>query len=155
MLISEYLQLRNIASSVNTPVSSEISHTSSVRTDNNSSVQESPFAAELQRQLAAAAGNQFPQVSAEQLEEQSAVKFSKHAIERINERQIDLYSDERLDRLNRAVELAGEKGSSDALVFIDSTAFLVSVKNNKVITTVTAGDMQGNIFTNIDATVVM
>ncbi|MBQ8568082.1 MAG: hypothetical protein IJ446_02565 [Oscillospiraceae bacterium] len=154
MLISEYLQLRNIASSVNTPVSSERSQSPELRTDNGTA-QGSPFAAELQRQLAAASAKQFPQVSAEQLEEQSAVKFSKHAIERINERQIDLYSDERLDRLNRAVELAGEKGSSDALVFIDSTAFLVSVKNNKVITTVTAGDMQGNIFTNIDATVVM
>lgn len=154
MLISEYLQLRNIASSVTTPVSSEKSQSTDMRTD-STSAQNSPFAAELQRQLAAASSKQFPQVSAEQLEEQSAVKFSKHAIERINERQIDLYSDERLDRLNRAVELAGEKGSSDALVFIDSTAFLVSVKNNKVITTVTAGDMQGNIFTNIDATVVM
>ncbi|MDE6746095.1 MAG: hypothetical protein K2J72_05590, partial [Oscillospiraceae bacterium] len=68
---------------------------------------------------------------------------------------IDLSESGRLDRLNKAVELAGEKGSDDALVIIDSTAFLVSVRNNKVITTLTADDMQGNIFTNIDSTVIM
>ncbi|MBQ8410874.1 MAG: hypothetical protein IJX15_03975, partial [Ruminiclostridium sp.] len=82
-------------------------------------------------------------------------QFSKHAMERINERNIDLSEDNKLDRLNKAVELAGERGSADALVMIDTTAFLVSVKNNKVITTLSADDMQGNIFTNIDSTVIM
>ena len=56
---------------------------------------------------------------------------------------------------SRAVELAGQKGSNDALVMIDSNAFIVSIKNNKVITTLSADDMQGNIFTNIDSTVIM
>ena len=60
-----------------------------------------------------------------------------------------------LERLNKAVELAGEKGSNDALVMIGSNAFIVSIKNNKVITTLSADDMQGNIFTNIDSTVIM
>lgn len=81
--------------------------------------------------------------------------FSKHALDRISERQIDLNSDNTLERLNRAVELAGQKGSNDALVMIDSNAFIVSIKNNKVITTLSADDMQGNIFTNIDSTVIM
>ena len=38
---------------------------------------------------------------------------------------------------------------------IGSNAFIVSIKNNKVITTLSADDMQGNIFTNIDSTVIM
>ncbi len=76
-------------------------------------------------------------------------------MERMSERNIDLSESGRLDRLNKAVELAGEKGSDDALVIIDSTAFLVSIRNNKVITTLTADDMRGNIFTNIDSTVIM
>ena len=83
------------------------------------------------------------------------MSFSKHALERISERNIDLDSDNTLERLNKAVELADEKGCSDALVMIDSTAFIVSVKNNKVITTLSADDMQGSIFTNIDSTVIM
>ena len=81
--------------------------------------------------------------------------FSKHALERISERRIDIENGDTLERLNKAVELAGEKGSNDALVMIGSNAFIVSIKNNKVITTLSADDMQGNIFTNIDSTVIM
>ncbi len=132
MLISEYMQLRNVSVQTGRPVETP---QSAGRTPQNSS-----FAEELRKQLEA---------------QESGVQFSKHAMDRISERNIDMSEGNRLDRLNRAVELAGEKGSDDALVMIDSTAFLVSVKNNKVITTLTAEDMQGNIFTNIDSTVIM
>lgn len=150
MLISEYLQLRNI-----TPVIPPTGQrdNASENIANGTSAAESPFAAELQKQLSSA--GRISQVSAEELSEQSEVDFSKHAIERINERCIDLYSDDKLERLNKAVSLAEEKGSKNALIFIDSAAFLVSVKNNKVITTVNTEEMTGNIFTNIDSTVIM
>ena len=139
MLISEYLQLRNV--SVTTGKTQGIPQT--VQNGSQAvSPENSDFAKELKSQL-------------EALNQSSGVQFSKHAMERINERNIDLSEDNKLDRLNRAVELAGEKGSDDALVMIDTTAFLVSVKNNRVITTLTADDMQGNIFTNIDSTVIM
>ncbi|MBP1561801.1 MAG: hypothetical protein J6C96_11270 [Oscillospiraceae bacterium] len=138
MLISEYLQLRNV--SVTTGKASGIPQVNQSGTAE--SPQSSDFAKELKNQLDA-------------LNSSKGVQFSKHAVERLNERNIDLSEDDRLDRLNRAVELAERKGSNDALVMIDTTAFLVSVKNNKVITTLTADDMQGNIFTNIDSTVIM
>lgn len=138
MLISEYLQLRNV--SVTTGKTQGIPVPK--QTSGQNGAQNSDFALELKNQL-------------EALNQNSGVQFSKHAMERINERNIDLSEDNKLDRLNKAVELAGEKGSDDALVMIDTTAFLVSVKNNKVITTLTADDMQGNIFTNIDSTVIM
>ncbi|MBD5144533.1 MAG: hypothetical protein HDT21_01215 [Ruminococcus sp.] len=134
MLISEYLSLRGVSVTTGSAAGSQ-------RTDKAGSPERSGFAEELKKQLEAQSG--------------SGVKFSKHAMERISERNIDLSESGRLDRLNKAVELAGEKGSDDALVIIDSTAFLVSVRNNKVITTLTADDMQGNIFTNIDSTVIM
>lgn len=139
MLISEYLQLRNV--SVTTGKAQGFPQ---IQPSGGQAVnpQNSDFAKELKSQL-------------EALNQSSGVQFSKHAMERINERNIDLSEDNKLDRLNRAVELAGEKGSADALVMIDTTAFLVSVKNNKVITTLSADDMQGNIFTNIDSTVIM
>ena len=133
MLINEYIKLRNVSVSTGNAAAPQ---------KQASQPGQSDFAKELQIQLDALGGS-------------SGVQFSKHAMERISERNIDLSEDNRLDRLNKAVTLAGEKGSDDALVMIDSTAFLVSIKNNKVITTLTADDMQGNIFTNIDSTVIM
>ena len=134
MLINEYVKLRNVSVSTGNGAAAPKKQ--------NISPGQSDFAKELQIQLEAQGGS-------------SGVQFSKHAMDRISERNIDLSEDNRLDRLNKAVTLAGEKGSDDALVMIDSTAFLVSIKNNKVITTLTADDMQGNIFTNIDSTVIM
>ena len=151
MLISEYLRLRNIASAVTTANNPE--YTEKNRRDMSGRTDSTPFAEELKKQLSAASAP--AEVSCEELERNSSVRFSKHAVERINQRGIDMYASDRLDRLNRAVELAEEKNSDEALVFIDSAAFLVSVRNNKVITAVTAEDIQGNIFTNIDSTVVM
>ena len=139
MLISEYLQLRNVSVTTGKAQGIPQIQPSGSQTVNP---QNSDFAKELKSQL-------------EALNQNSGVQFSKHAMERLNERNIDLSEDNKLYRLNKAVELAGEKGSADALVMIDTTAFLVSVKNNKVITTLSADDMQGNIFTNIDSTVIM
>ncbi len=140
MLISEYLQMRNIP--VTTGKTDGLSVLKDGRnTDTVSAPENSDFARELRSQLAE--------------KQKEGVVFSKHAIERLSERNIDITSDDTIERLNKAVELADGKGSSDALVMIDSTAFIVSIKNNKVITALSAEDMQGNIFTNIDSTVIM
>jgi flagellar operon protein len=87
----------------------------------------------------------------------NGVEFSGHAMRRIESRSIDITQDSKLDRLNRGVELAAQKGSSDALVLVDSMAFVVSVKNNKVITTMDTGALagSGNVFTNIDSTIII
>lgn len=138
MLISEYLQMRNISVTTGQTAFPQSTVNGNVQNPENSG-----FAKELQSQL------EQKRIG------QQGVEFSRHAMDRISERQIDLESDNTLERLNRAVELAGEKGSSDALIMIDSNAFIVSIKNNKVITTLSASDMQGNIFTNIDSTVIM
>ena len=60
-----------------------------------------------------------------------------------------------LSRLEEGVRLAESKGLDDTLILVDSTAFLVSVKNNKVITTVNHDELKGNVFTNIDGTVIV
>ena len=83
------------------------------------------------------------------------VEFSNHAIKRLESRQIDVIENDRLERLNKGVELAAEKGSEESLILVDSTAFIVSVKNNTVITTVSADDLKGNVFTNIDSAVIV
>ena len=83
------------------------------------------------------------------------VDFSAHAIRCLESRQIDVVENDKIERLNKGVEIAAEKGSEESLILVDSTAFVVSVKNNKVITTVSADDLKGNIFTNIDSTVII
>lgn len=140
MLISEYM-LRNM--SVTTGKTGAVQNVPNTPSNPGTQKPEnSDFAKELRNQLNA-------------LNSESGVQFSKHAMDRISERNIDMNAENMLDRLNKAVTLAGEKGSEDTLVMIDSTAFVVSVKNNKVITTLTADDMRGGIFTNIDSTVIM
>lgn len=84
----------------------------------------------------------------------SGVNFSKHAMNRVLQRNIDL-SAENLSRLNEGIRLADEKGLNDTLILVDSAAYIVSVKNNTVITTVASNELQGNVFTNIDGAVVV
>lgn len=133
MLISEYLALRN-----------QISVTTGTASTAPAAVQQTQstesFAEALQQKIQ---------------ENGQGVEFSKHAMQRMSERSIDLTEGDMLERLNKGVEIAADKGSSETLVLVDTNAFVVSVKNNKVITTISKEELQGNIFTNIDSTVIM
>lgn len=138
MLISEYLALRNQISvttgnGINPPVT-----TPQETNDSGDS-----FAQALSQKIS------------EKIEEKRGVEFSKHAVQRLSERSIDITEGDTLERLNRGVELAADKGSVETLVLVDRNAFVVSVKNNKVITTIPQEEMIGNIFTNIDSTVIV
>ncbi len=134
MLISEYLAGRNSIS---------VSTGNSVNTyDPVRKTQESGESGSFAEQLRETIGSR-------------EVEFSSHAIRRLESRQIDIIENDRIERLNRGVELAAEKGSEESLILVDSTAFIVSVKNNTVITTVSADDLKGNVFTNIDSAVIV
>jgi flagellar operon protein len=97
--------------------------------------------------------NEHGQTFADALRTQ--VEFSNHAIRRLDSRSVDIIENGKLERLNEGARIAAEKGSNDALILVDSTAFLVSVRNNKVITTMELAELKGNVFTNIDSTVIM
>ncbi len=137
MLISEYLALRN---QISVTTGNHVPQ-SSVASNETQASQEGSFAAALQEKLAE--------------KQQSGVEFSRHAIQRLEQRSIDLSAGDTLERLNKGVEIAADKGSNETLVLVDQTAFVVSVKNNKVITTLSHEDLRGNIFTNIDSTVII
>ncbi|MCL2121384.1 MAG: flagellar protein [Clostridiales bacterium] len=96
----------------------------------------------------------FRQALEDQLRQFSSVSFSKHAVNRAMERNLDL-SEDNIARLNAGVRLAEEKNLADPLILVDKTAFLVNMKHNKVITTVDAEELRGNVFTNIDGTVII
>lgn len=81
------------------------------------------------------------------------VKWSAHAAARLHQRGISL-AESQLVRLETAVEKAAAKGSRDALVLMDGTALVVSVKNRTVITAVGQAQARDNVFTNIDSAVI-
>jgi flagellar operon protein len=82
-----------------------------------------------------------------------APTFSRHALERVNRRGIQL-DQSTLQRLAGGVSRAATKGSTAAVVFVDNTAFVVSVPNNTVVTAVGSEHMREHVFTNIDSAVI-
>ena len=96
----------------------------------------------------------FADVLSETLSKSSDVNFSKHAVKRAMEHNIDL-NDESISRLNEGVRIAEEKNLEEPLILVGNTAFLVNIPNNTVITAVDSGNMKGNVFTNIDGTVII
>ena len=139
MLLSEFLQARN-QSIINQPV--EIGKNNIVGTEVNS-------------QKVNEKGNSFADELRTMLSGKSQVQFSNHAIKRLESREIDVTENDALERLNKGVELAAQKGCGQSLILVDGTAYIVSVANNKVITTVSQADLKENVFTNIDSTVIV
>ena len=82
------------------------------------------------------------------------IKFSKHAISRMDFRDIKLDSDE-IDRLKSGFNMAEEKGVKEALILIGDKAFVASISNKTVITTVNKEQLKNNVFTNIDGAVIV
>ena len=102
---------------------------------------------------AAPAGPSFSEVLAKQASATEPPRFSRHALDRLAQRGIQV-SGPTIDRLTGGVARAAAKGSRDSVVFVDGTAFVVSVKNNTVITAVGSEHMREQVFTNIDSAVI-
>ena len=96
----------------------------------------------------------FDEILRQKVSQLNGPEFSKHAAARVAQRNIEL-SESSLNRLTQGMRLAQEKGLDDTLILVDKTAFIVSVKNNTVITTVNGDELNGNVFTNIDGTVII
>ena len=101
----------------------------------------------------ATAGPSFADVLAQSTSAAQAPRFSRHALDRLRQRGIQL-SQSILDRLTNGVSRAAGKGSRDSVVFVDGTAYVVSVSNNTVITAVGSEHMREHVFTNIDSAVI-
>lgn len=82
------------------------------------------------------------------------ITFSKHATERLSSRDMDLNQDE-IIRLETAFNKAESKGVKDALFLMDDKAFIASIKNKTIITTVSKEQLKENVFTNIDGAVII
>jgi flagellar operon protein len=98
----------------------------------------------------AASGPSFQDVLDQQT---SSLQFSRHALQRLQQRGIQV-DQPTLGRLTEGVQRAANKGSRDSVVFVDGTAYVVSVANNTVITAVGSEHMRQQVFTNIDSAVI-
>ena len=83
----------------------------------------------------------------------ASVEFSGHALQRVRRRGIEL-NQGTMERLQSGVERAAGKGARESVVFVDNTAFVVSVRNRTVITAVDRDHMKDHVFTNIDSAVI-
>ena len=159
MLNSEYLRYRNVPVTTGS-VKPELPKPTKVQDGANIAEETKPsfgdmLDAAVATRTAAQARISQPQITEIPYAADGGVEFSAHAMRRVTSRNIDIHGGDLLSRLNRGVELAASKGSNDALVLVDNAAFVVSVRNNKVITTMSGEDMRGAAFTGIDSTVIM
>ena len=83
----------------------------------------------------------------------STLTWSAHASARLRQRGIE-FTPTQHARLDTAVDKAAAKGAKDALVLLDDTAMVVSVKNRTVITALGMHQAKENVFTNIDSAVI-
>lgn len=95
-------------------------------------------------------------VFAEQLKQtlHRPISFSHHASQRLEQQGISL-TDDQLKKLNAGVETARSKGAEDSLMLMKDLAFVVSVKNNKVITAMKQDRMENQIVTKIDSALLL
>lgn len=96
----------------------------------------------------------FENILNEQIKGSESLKFSKHAKQRIETRDIKISQDQS-QRIENGVKDASDKGVKDSLVLCDNLAFVVSVKNNTVVTALNGEDLKSNVFTNIDGAVIV
>jgi flagellar operon protein len=96
----------------------------------------------------------FTQQLQEAMQEQQPVKFSHHAEVKMQRNGIVL-SGEQLERMNDGIQKAKNKGANEAIMLMDNLAFVVSVKNDTVITAMQQNKMESQVVTNIDSAVIL
>ncbi len=96
----------------------------------------------------------FNEILNRKIAEQTKLKFSAHAMRRMHERNMQPSPNE-LERLNEGFEKARENGSQSSLILVDETAYVVSVRNQTVITALDKNAAQGNLFSNIDSVAIV
>ena len=79
------------------------------------------------------------------------INLSTHAVKRLEERKIDFKGEEYM-KVKDAMSKLKAKGSQNSLIISDKAAYIVDLKNNKLVTAVDKGSLSENIFTKIDST---
>ncbi|AYF45023.1 MULTISPECIES: hypothetical protein [Halobacteriovorax] len=82
------------------------------------------------------------------------LSISKHAQKRMSQRQIEL-NDRDLFKLSEAAMKLKAKGSHESLIITPIAAFILDIDHHCLITAIHSDEMNENIFTKIDATMIV
>ncbi|MGM7681696.1 TIGR02530 family flagellar biosynthesis protein [Cytobacillus sp. Hm23] len=96
----------------------------------------------------------FKMQLASALETTDALKISKHAKQRLEQRGISIEPSQ-LQQMTAKVNEAKKMGVQDSLVLFNHAAFIVSAKNNTIVTAMDRTEASSQIFTNINGTIIM
>lgn len=94
----------------------------------------------------------FKTILNEAITEKKEVNISNHAIQRMNERGIRLNNKD-IDNLNTAINELEEKGAKESLILYKDLAFIASITNRTIITSMNNSEV--SIVTNIDSTMIV
>lgn len=104
--------------------------------------------------IAAKSSTQFAGLLKKSIESRDEIHFSKHAAMRIEQRGISI-NDSFVEKLKEALNQASDKGARNIAVISSNGAFILNVPNRTVVTGITEDEMKNNMFTNIDAAMVL
>jgi len=135
------------------PVSGRRLPTNAGNTAADLQVEGGGFAAELEALLRRQA-EPAPAGAADAAPAAESVRFSRHAAARLESRDIAL-SDADMADLGAAIDRLGGRGARESLVLMDDHAFIVGVPRRTVITAMSRNEAMGNVFTQIDSTLVV
>lgn len=94
----------------------------------------------------------FQNMLHEALAKKSEVKISAHAKQRMDERNIKLDSGD-MKVLQEAMDVLDKKGSRESLVMYKDYAFIASIRNRTIITSMNGNEV--DVVTNIDSTMII
>jgi len=92
----------------------------------------------------------FKEVLNNKIFQDNTFNFSDKASRNLHEINGSLTTDQ-MNRLELGLGKLKEKGVSSGVLLMDSTAFVLNVKNQTVMTTIGKNKIQENVFSNIDA----
>jgi flagellar operon protein len=84
----------------------------------------------------------------------SGLQISRHAQSRMESRGIAL-DEQDVAEINGALDALTRRGAKESLILLDDKAFIVGVPDRKLITAMTRREAVGNVFSQIDSTVVI
>lgn len=82
------------------------------------------------------------------------LRISGHAAKRLRERNLEMDPVEFL-KLKEAVSQLRKKGGNDSLVITGKAAYIIDIKNQTIVTAMDKENMENNVFTKIDSTMVI
>jgi flagellar operon protein len=94
----------------------------------------------------------FKGILNETIKANKEVNISNHALQRMTERGVRLNSKD-IENLNTAINKLEEKGAKESLILYKDLAFIASITNRTIITSMNNSEV--SIVTNIDSTMIV